>query len=116
MGAAKQLYVKRSHFVTLDEAKENTQVHMKNGGSYTALKGELIATNLEGDQMVITQEQKEDYIPVPMSELSDLKAEMAKGYMEMGDINLEISEAFHHAENEAETTTNSLVNGEYKEY
>lgn len=116
MGAAKQLYVKRSHFVTLDEAKENTQVHMKNGGSYTALKGELIATNLEGDQMVITQEQKEDYISVPMSELSDLKAKMAKGYMEMGDLNLEMSEAFHHAENEAETTTNRLFNGAYKEY
>ncbi|RDY88695.1 hypothetical protein [Bacillus amyloliquefaciens] len=116
MGAAKQLYVKRSHFVTLDEAKENTQVHMKNGGSYTALKGELIATNPEGDQMVITPEQKEDYIPVSMSELSDLEAKMARGYMEMGDINLEMSEAFHHAENEAETTTNSLVNGTYKEF
>nr|MDH3135599.1 hypothetical protein [Bacillus velezensis] len=50
--------------------------------------------------------------------LSDLKKaqKMAKGYMEMGDINLEMSEAFHYAENEAETTTNSLVNGEYKEY
>ncbi|MEC1393678.1 hypothetical protein P9D26_10060 [Bacillus velezensis] len=116
MGAAKQLYVKRSHFVTLDEAKENKQVHMKNGGSYTALKGELIATNLEGDQMVITQEQKDNYIPVPMTELSDLKVKMAKGYMEMGDINLEMSEAFHHAENEAETITNRLFNGAYKEY
>ncbi|AWD87924.1 MULTISPECIES: hypothetical protein [Bacillus] len=116
MGAAKQLYVKRSHFVTLDEAKENTQVHMKNGGSYTALKGELIATNLEGDQMVITQEQKDNYIPVPMTELSDYEAQMAKGYAEMAEINLEMVEAFHHAENEAETTTNSLVNGEYKEY
>ncbi|RAP14826.1 hypothetical protein HS9_00149 [Bacillus velezensis] len=41
---------------------------------------------------------------------------MAKGYAEMAEINLEMSEAFHHAENEAETTTNSLVNGEYKEY
>ncbi len=41
---------------------------------------------------------------------------MANGYMEMGDLNLEMSEAFHHAENEAETTTNSLVNGAYKEY
>ncbi|MGG4380237.1 hypothetical protein ABEW22_19435 [Bacillus velezensis] len=116
MGAAKQLYVKRSHFVTLDEAKENTQVHMKNGGSYTALKGELIATNLEGDQMVITQEQKDNYIPVQMTELSDLKVKMAKGYMEMGDLNLEMSEAFHHAENEAETTANRLFNGAFKEY
>ncbi|AFJ62006.1 hypothetical protein MUS_2041 [Bacillus velezensis YAU B9601-Y2] len=41
---------------------------------------------------------------------------MAKGYAEMTEINLEMSEAFHHAENEAETTTNTLVNGEYKEY
>lgn len=41
---------------------------------------------------------------------------MANGYVEMGDINLEISETFHHAENEAETTTNRLFNGAYKEY
>ncbi|MFQ8009105.1 hypothetical protein ACLRC8_09150 [Bacillus sp. NIO_002] len=118
MGAARQLYVKRNDLVTMEEAKENKKIHMQNGESFTVFKGELIATDLEGHQMVIPQSQKDKYVPVDLEieDLSPLRAKMAKGYMEMGNLNLEMSKAFHHAENEAETTTNSLVNGEYKEY
>ncbi|AVB11531.1 hypothetical protein C3438_19600 [Bacillus velezensis] len=118
MGAAKQLYAKRSDLVNLDDAKDNTKIHLQNGESFTVFKGELIATDLDGNQMVIPQSQKHKYVPVDLEieDLSPLRAKMAKGYMEMGNLNLEMSKAFHHAENEAETTTNSLVNGEYKEY
>ncbi|RPK20909.1 hypothetical protein EH2_00202 [Bacillus subtilis] len=115
MGAAKQLYVKRSHFVTLDEAKENTQVHMKNGESFTVFKGELIATDLEGHQMVIPQSQKDNYIPVELEELSPYEVQMAKGYAEMGAINSEIAEAYYHVENEAESATTRLITGAYND-
>lgn len=40
---------------------------------------------------------------------------MAQGYMEMGDINREISEAFNYAENEAETVTTKLITGAYND-
>ncbi|WP_437132708.1 hypothetical protein [Bacillus atrophaeus] len=113
MGAARQLYVKRSDLVTLDEAKENMKIHMQNGESFTALRGELIATNQDGYQMVIPQSQKDKYVPV--QEMSDLEAQMAQGYAEMATINLEISEAFHHVENEAETATTDLITGAYND-
>ncbi|MCY8513718.1 hypothetical protein [Bacillus atrophaeus] len=113
MGAARQLYVKRSDLVILNEAKDNTKIHMQNGESFTVFRGELIATDLEGNQMVIPQSQKDNYIPV--QKMSDLEAQMAQGYAEMAAINLEMSEAFNQAENEAETVTTDLITGAYKD-
>ncbi|MED4799005.1 hypothetical protein P9684_03965 [Bacillus atrophaeus] len=113
MGAARQLYVKRSDLVILNEAKDNTKIHMQNGESFTVFRGELIATDLEGNQMVIPQSQKDNYIPV--QEMSDLEAQMAQGYAEMAAINLEMSEAFNQAENEAETVTTDLITGAYND-
>ncbi|MEC5220023.1 hypothetical protein [Bacillus atrophaeus] len=113
MGAARQLYVKRSDLVTLDEAKENKKIHMQNGESFSVIKGELIATDLEGHQMVIPQSQKDNYIPI--QKMSDLEAQMAQGYAEMAEINLEMSEAFNQAENEAETVTIDLITGAYND-
>ncbi|MED4817642.1 hypothetical protein [Bacillus atrophaeus] len=115
MGAARQLYVKRSDLVTLDEARENKKIHMQNGESFTVFKGELIATNQDGYQMVIPQSQKDKYVPVELEELSPYEALMAKGYAEMGNINREISEAFNHVENEAETATTDLITGAYND-
>ncbi|MCY8466976.1 hypothetical protein [Bacillus atrophaeus] len=113
MGAARQLYVKRSDLVILYEAKENTKIHMQNGDSFTVFRGELIATNQDGYQMVIPQSQKDNYIPV--QKMSDLEAHMAQGYAEMAAINLEMSEAFNQAENEAETVTTDLITGAYND-
>ncbi|MGG0052957.1 hypothetical protein [Bacillus atrophaeus] len=113
MGAARQLYVKRSDLVILNEAKDNTKIHMQNGESFTVFRGELIATDLEGNQMVIPQSQKDNYIPV--QKMSDLEAQMAQGYAEMAAINLEMSEAFNEAENEAETVTTDLITGAYND-
>ncbi|MCY8934455.1 hypothetical protein MOE21_17895 [Bacillus atrophaeus] len=113
MGAARQLYVKRSDLVILNEAKDNTKIHMQNGESFTVFRGELIATDLEGNQMVIPQSQKDNYIPV--QKMSDLEAQMAQGYAEMAAINLEMSEAFNQAENEAETATTDLITGAYND-
>ncbi|MCY7948584.1 hypothetical protein [Bacillus atrophaeus] len=113
MGAARQLYVKRSDLVILNEAKDNTKIHMQNGESFTVFRGELIATDLEGNQMVIPQSQKDNYIPV--QKMSDLEAQMAQGYAEMAAINLEMSEAFNQAENEAETVTTDLITGAYND-
>ncbi|MCI3197744.1 hypothetical protein GXP75_19140 [Bacillus sp. HU-1818] len=113
MGAARQLYVKRSDLVILNEAEDNTKIHMQNGESFTVFRGELIATDLEGNQMVIPQSQKDNYIPV--QKMSDLEAQMAQGYAEMSAINLEMSEAFNQAENEAETVTTDLITGAYND-
>ena len=54
------------------------------------------------------------YVPVVEKKIS-LYESMAQGYMEMGDINREISEAFNHAENEAETVTTKLITGAYND-
>ncbi|KYD05385.1 hypothetical protein B4144_1993 [Bacillus atrophaeus] len=97
----------------LNEAKDNTKIHMQNGESFTVFRGELIATDLEGNQMVIPQSQKDNYIPV--QKMSDLEAQMAQGYAEMAAINLEMSEAFNQAENEAETVTTDLITGAYND-
>ncbi|WP_332276245.1 hypothetical protein [Bacillus subtilis] len=115
MGAARQLYVKRNDLVTMEEAKENKKIHMQNGESFTVFKGELIATDLEGHQMVIPQSQKDNYIPVELEELSPYEAQMAKGYAEMGAINSEIAEAYYHVENEAESATTRLIAGAYND-
>ncbi|NMV98071.1 hypothetical protein [Bacillus velezensis] len=121
MGAAKRIdstqpYVKKKNIITFTIATENTHIHLADGQSFPVLEGDIIGTDQQGNQFVELEKNLDDYVPVAEKKRSTIYESMAKGYMEMGDINLEISEAFHHTENEAETTTNSLVNGAYKEY
>ncbi|POI16667.1 hypothetical protein C2145_11330 [Bacillus velezensis] len=121
MGAVRRIdstqpYVKKKNIITFTIATENTYIHLADGQSFPVIEGDIIATDQQGNQFVELEKNLEDYVPVVEEKKSSLYESMANGYVEMGDINLEISEAFHHAENEAETTTNSVVNGVYKEY
>ena len=61
---------------------------------FPVLEGELIATDQQGNQFVELEKNLDDYVPVVEKKIS-LYESMAQGYMEMGDINREISEAFN---------------------
>ncbi|MGG0773841.1 hypothetical protein ABE060_00950 [Bacillus rugosus] len=117
MGAARRIdptqpYVKKKNIISFTIATENTHIHLADGQSLPVFKGEIIATDQQGNQFVELEKNLDDYIPVKKSSLYE---SMALGYMEMGDINREISEAFNHAENEAETVTTKLITGAYND-
>ncbi len=117
MGAARlidptQQYVKKKNIISFTIADENTHIHLADGQSFLVLKGEIIATDQQGNQFVELEKNLDDYVPVKKSSLYE---SMAQGYMEMGDINREISEVFNHVENEAECATTRLITGAYND-
>ncbi len=118
MGAARRIdptqqYVKKKNIISFTIADENTHIHLADGQSFPVLKGEIIATDQQGNQFVELEKNLDDYVPVKKSSLYE---SMAQGYMEMGDINREISEVFnHHVENEAECATTRLITGAYND-
>lgn len=119
MGAARRIdptqpYVKKKNIISFTRATENTHIHLADGQSFPVLEGELIATDQQGNQFVELEKNLDDYVPV-VEKKSSLYESMAQGYMEMGDINREISEAFNHTENEAETVTTKLITGAYND-
>ncbi|MCY9057885.1 hypothetical protein MOE81_08085 [Bacillus inaquosorum] len=120
MGAARRIdptqpYVKKKNIINFTVATENTHIHLADGQSFPVLKGEIIATDQQGNQFVELEKNLDDYVPVAEKKKSSLYESMAQGYMEMGDINREISEAFNLVENEAETVTTDLITGAYND-
>ncbi|MCY7902005.1 hypothetical protein [Bacillus inaquosorum] len=118
MGAARRIdptqpYVKKKNIINFTVATENTHIHLADGQSFPVLKGEIIATDQQGNQFVELEKNLDDYVPVAEKKKSSLYESMAQGYMEMGAINSEIAEAYYHVENEAESATTRLITGVY---
>lgn len=86
-------YAQKQFIVTAKVAKEDGWLTTENG-EFEVKKGELILTDYQGNSFTTTEFFfKEDYVPVKLTKAEiDIEA-MAKGYEEMGEINLEEANA-----------------------
>lgn len=69
MGAARRIdptqpYVKKKNIINFTIATENTHIHLADGQSFPVLKGEIIATDQQGNQFVELEKNLDDYVPV----------------------------------------------------
>ncbi|MEY8695883.1 antitoxin endoai [Bacillus safensis] len=112
MGAAvKKLYVNERHLVSLEEVKTDTPIHNPDGTAFLAVAGEMLATNQFGEQYTVPKKYIAKYTEVEKVKSTSFYEEMAKGYEEMGQINLEEANAGHNATNRAEMLTAQLLSG-----
>ncbi|MDM5298174.1 antitoxin endoai [Bacillus pumilus] len=111
MGAVKKLYVNERHLVSLEEIKTDTPIHNPDGTAFLAEAGEMLATNQFGEQYTVPKKYIAKYTEVEKVKSTSFYEEMAKGYAEMGQINLEESNAGHNATNHAEMLTAQLLAG-----
>ncbi|MCY8034150.1 antitoxin endoai [Bacillus sonorensis] len=114
MGAAKKLYVKKDHLVSIEQAKNNTVIHTE-GVSVPVRRGEYIATNPYGEQYVVPESYRNKYVEVNQFKDASFYESMAKGYQEMAAINLEEANAGVAADNQAEEITEKFVSGSMNE-
>ncbi|WP_144626262.1 antitoxin endoai [Bacillus altitudinis] len=111
MGAVKKLYVNERHLVSLEEIKKNTLIHNPDGTSFLAVAGDMLATNQFGEQYTVPKKYIAKYPEVEKVKSASLYEEMAKGYEDMGQINLEEANVGHNATNRAEMLTAQLLAG-----
>lgn len=85
-------YIAHKSFVGQVEKVEKDGVIFMFGEEIPVNKGELVFKNLKGEQQLITKKQLDnDFVGVKIAERPKINLnEMAKGYIEMGDINLDL--------------------------
>lgn len=85
-------YIAHKSFVGQVEKAEEDGVIFMFGEEIPVNKGELVFKNLKGEQQLITNKQLDnDFVGVKIVERPKINLnEMAKGYIEMGDINLDL--------------------------
>ncbi|MGM7720681.1 hypothetical protein [Metabacillus sp. Hm71] len=94
---AKKIYANRKFVVEAVEVKTKGVAVGQFADVYYE-PGEILMKDLNGQPFVVTKGHfEQNYIPV---EVEDKYADMAKGYMEMGDINLEEANAGVHTYND----------------
>lgn len=83
----------------MSQVDEDFSVQKVNNTEW-GFSGDWIGTGLDGDQVIIPQEDIDDYVEVSFPKIDKLA--MAKGYEEMAEINLEEAEASVHTYNDGE--------------
>lgn len=108
------LYAHKGFTATINKMDEDFKLETISGTRY-GFAGEYVATDLNGNQFIVSQEELEKYyVPVQKASQQQTKQlspfeeqhrklmyeNMAKGYQEMGDINLEEANASVHTYND----------------
>lgn len=114
MGAVKKLknpYVHSRHLVDLEVIEETSTIHNPDGSSFTVEPGDVLSVNEFGEKNLVPENHLPYYFEVEKLEDTSFYDRMAKGYVEMGQINSKISEEARYAESQAEVPTAQLLAG-----
>lgn len=99
-------YVHKKHIITsFEKIEDNSAILETMNGVAFGMRNDAVAYKLQGDPEIIPSEELSDYVQISFS-LED----MAQGYMDMADINLEMAKEDLHMENEADKTIQNLFN------
>ncbi len=91
------LYADKRFLVSINRAEEDGILHTQYGVSVPVKRGEIVVHHQSGNDVVLTEDQfNKYYIPVR----KQIYERMAKGYQEMGEINLEEANASVHTYND----------------
>ncbi|WP_342498204.1 antitoxin endoai [Bacillus sp. FSL M8-0350] len=114
MGAVKKLkkpYVHSRHLVDLEVVETASTIHNPDGTSYTVEPGDVLSVNEFGEKNLVPENHLPYYFEVEKLADTNFYDRMAKGYEDMGQINLEEANVGHNATNRAEMLTAQLLAG-----
>ncbi|APJ11112.1 MULTISPECIES: hypothetical protein [Bacillus] len=114
MGAVKKLkkpYVHSRHLVDLEVVETASTIHNPDGTSYTVEPGDVLSVNELGEKNLVPENHLPYYFEVEKLEETSFYDRMARGYVEMGQINSGISNESEYVESEADFSTAKFVTG-----